>query len=142
MLSLTIHLETDLIIPEDRPGKTGLSSCNFEWQWKRWIEEIGDAFEIRGVYALRPWNLAKAIDLYSEATRQVHKPLYLQGDFHGMTFDGPFDSTRSEIDLVKQHDGLDGYVFYETANITRIDEAGNVEGSGAVAEILGGSLPG
>ena len=44
-----------------------------------------------------------------------------------MTFEGPFDCTRAEIDIVNNHSGLDGYVFYETANITRVNENGKVE---------------
>jgi len=132
---LTIHLETNLLIPDDR-GKISSYPYNFEWQWEKWVKEIGDAFEIRGIFQVRPWNLQKAIDTFSAATRTARKPLYLQGDFHGMAFDGPFDCTRAEIDVVNNHSGLDGYVFYETANITRINDEGRVEGSPEVAEIL------
>ncbi len=109
---------------------------NFEWQWETWVKEIGDAFEIRGIFQVRPWNMVKVIDIFSAATRNVHKPLYLQGDFHGMTFDGPFASSEAEIEMVKNHPGLDGYVFYETANITRLNDNGQLEGSSGIEDIL------
>jgi len=134
--SLTIHLETELILPDDRPGKMNSYPFNFEWQWETWVKEIGNEFEIRGIYQLRPWNFAKVVDVFSAAAHAVHKPVYLQGDFHGMTFEGPFDSTNAEIDRVNTHSGLDGYVFYETANITRINDSGEVEGSPEITDIL------
>jgi hypothetical protein len=133
--SLSIHLETNLLIPDDR-GKISSYPFNFGWQWEKWVKEIGDEFEIRGIFQVRPWNLQKAIDTFSAATRAAGKPLVLQGDFHGMAFEGPFDCTRAEIDIVNNHPGLDGYVFYETANITRINDEGGVEGSPEAAELL------
>ena len=133
--SLAIHLETNLLIPDDR-GKISSYPYNFDWQWEKWVKEIGDEFEIRGVFQVRPWNLQKAIDTFSAATGAVGKPLYLQGDFHGMAFDGPFESIKAETDIVNNHPGLDGYVFYETANITRINDDGEVEGSPEAAGIL------
>jgi hypothetical protein len=134
--SLTVHLETELIMPDDRPRKLNSYPFNFEWQWETWVKEIADEFEIRGIYQLRPWNFSKVVDIFSAATQAANKPLYLQGDFHGMTFDGPFDSTEEEIKIVNSRDELDGYVFYETANITRIDEAGKLEGSQKVINVL------
>ncbi len=134
--SLAVHLETNLLMPDERPGKISSYPYNFEWQWETWVNEIADEFEIRGVYELRPWNLAKAIAIFSQATIAVRKPLYLEGDFHGMSFDGPFASTEAEIEMVKNHPGLDGYVFYETANITRLNENGQLEGSPGIENVL------
>ena len=134
--SLTIHLETELIIPDNRPGKINSYPFNFEWQWETWVKEIADELEIRGIYQLRPWNFEKAVDIFSAVTRTANKPLYLQGDFHGMSFDGPFFSTEAEIDFVKKHPGIDGYVFYETANITRISDADEVEGNQEIVNLL------
>ncbi len=137
--SLTVHLETELIMPDDR-GKQSSLPYNFEWQWKTWVNEIADELEIRGIYQLRPWNFSKAVDLFSAAACAAGKPVYLQGDFHGMTFEGPFASTEAEIELVKNHPGLDGYVFYETANITRINDDGNLEGNSILGEVFKKSL--
>lgn len=133
--SLAIHLETNLLIPDDR-GKISSYPYNFEWQWEKWVKEIGDEFEIRGIFQVRPWNLQKAIDTFSAATSSAGKPLYLQGDFHGMAFEGPFDNIKAETGIVTSHSGLDGYVFYETANITRVNDNGEVEGSPEAADIL------
>lgn len=133
---LTIHLETELLMPDDRPGKLNSYPFNFDWQWEKWVKEIGDEFEIRGIYQLRPWHMEKAIDVFSTAARAVGKPVCLQGDFHGMTFDGPFAGTEAEIDLVKQHENLDGYIFYETANITRLNDNGQLEASPEAAKLL------
>lgn len=137
--SLTIHLETELIIPDDR-GKVSSLPFNFEWQWKTWINEIADELEIRGTYGFRHWNFAKALDMYCSVANAANKPIYLQGDFHGMSFDGPFDCTEEEIKIVNKRDDLNGYVFYETANITRIDEKGDLEGSSDLREVLAKSL--
>ena len=134
--SLTLHLETNLLMPDDRPGKISSYPFNFEWQWETWVKEIADEFEIRGIYELRPWRMKKAIDIFGSATGAAHKPLYLQGDFHGMTFDGPFASVEAEIEIVNSHPGLAGYVFYETANITRLNENGTIEGSSVIPELV------
>lgn len=133
--SLTIHLETELIIPDDR-GKLSSLPYNFEWQWETWIKEIADELEIRGTYGFRPWNFAKALDVFGSVAKAENKPLFLQGDFHGMSFDGPFDCTEEEIKIVNNRDDLDGYVFYETANITRLNDNGEVEGSPGIADLL------
>jgi hypothetical protein len=133
--SLAIHLETNLLIPDDR-GKISTYPYNFEWQWEKWVNEIGDEFEIRGIFQVRPWNLKKTIDTFSAATRLVGKPLYLQGDFHGMAFEGPFDNIKAEVEIVTNDPGLDGYVFYETANITRTNDDSELEGSPEALEIL------
>jgi len=133
--SLTIHLETELIIPDDR-GKLSSLPWNFEWQWETWVTEIADELEIRGTYGFRPWNYTKALDRFGSAAKAANKPLFLQGDFHGMSFDGPFDCTEEEIKTVNSRDDLHGYVFYETANITRINDAGKLEGCQEVKNIL------
>ena len=127
--TLTIHLETELLMPDDRPGKVSSYPFNFEWQWEKWVKEIGDEFEIRGIFQLRPWHLDKAIDVFGAATRTSGKPICLQGDFHGMAFDGPFVSMEAEMELVKRNENLDGYIFYETANITRLNDDGQLEAS-------------
>jgi hypothetical protein len=133
---MVIHLNSDMLFLDDRPGKLTALPYNFEWQWETWVKEIADELEFRGIFKLRPWHLQQALDIFSHATRKAGKPFYLQGDFHGMTFDGPFARTEAEINLVKNHDGLDGYVFYETANVTEINEKGELEGSREIADIL------
>lgn len=134
--SLTVHLETELLIPDNRPGKMNSYPFNFEWQWETWVQEIADEFEIRGIYQLRPWNFKKAVDTFSAVANAANKPIYLQGDFHGMSFEGPFFSSEAEIDFVNNHSGLDGYVFYETANITRVNNSGEVEESSEIINLL------
>ena len=133
--SLTVHLETELIIPDDR-GKPSSLPFNFEWQWETWAKEIADELEIRGTYGFRPWNFTKALDVFGSAAKAANKPLFLQGDFHGMSFDGPFDCTEEEIKTVNSRDDLEGYVFYETANITQINENDELEGSLGIVSIL------
>lgn len=133
---LVHHLETDILMPDDRPAKLNSLPPNFTWEWEKWVSDLADEFEIRGIYQLRPWNFMNVVDTYSSAVRAAGKLLYLQGDFHGMDYDGPFGSTEAEVELVRQHDGLDGYVFYETANITRVNEAGEVEGNPDVVSII------
>lgn len=134
--SMVHHLLAAMLMPDDRPGRLGPFSYNFDWQWEIWIKEIADELEFRGGYMLRPWNLKKALDIFSAKTREAGKPLYLQGDFHGITFEGPYQSTGEELKLVKNHPGLDGYVLYETANFTRVNDNGEVEGSPVMLDTL------
>lgn len=134
--TLTIHLEPELLMPDDRPRKLSSYPFNFEWQWRKWVKEIGNEFEIRGIFQLRPWNMDKAINIFGKLARGAGKPICLQGDFHGMSFEGPFDSLEAELELVKKHKYLDGYIFYETANITRLNDNGKIEGSFRAADML------
>jgi hypothetical protein len=134
--SMAHHLLVSMLMPDDRPGRLGPFSYNFDWQWEIWIKEIADELEFRGGFMLRPWNLKKALDVFSEKAREAGKPLYLQGDFHGITFEGPYQSTAEELNLVKEHPGLDGYVLYETANFTRVNDSDEVEGSPKMMDVL------
>lgn len=133
---ITIHLLSNMLMPDNRPGKLNSLPPNFEWQWETWVKEIADDLEFRGVFKLRPWNLDKVLDIFSSATRAAKKPLYLQGDFHGRAFDRPFTSTKDELERVINHDRLDGYILYETANFTRVNEEGDVEGSPEIIKVL------
>lgn len=134
--AITIHLNSAMLFPDDRPGKLTALPFNFEWQWETWVKEIADELEFRGIFKLRPWHLQEALDIFSAVTRSAGKPFYFQGDFHGIVFDGPFDSTAAEIDLVNDYAGLDGYVLYETANFTRVNEKGELEGSPGIVDVL------
>jgi len=138
--AMTVHLYPDMILLNDRPDKLNSLPRNFEWQWKIWVKELADELEFRGVFRLRPWHLQQAMDVFSTVTREAGKPFYFQGDFHGLSFHGPFYSTAEEIDWVKGYSGLDGYVLYETANFTRINEDGEVEGSPEMVNLLKISL--
>lgn len=129
------HLHTNMVIPDDR-GRLSSLPPNFEWQWQKWIYEIADEFEIRGGFMLRPWHLNQAIDLFSSITTEANKPLYYQGDFHGMTYNGPFNVTKEEIELVNRHRGLDGFVLYETANYTKLNDEGHITPSPEHAHII------
>jgi hypothetical protein len=85
---------------------------------------------------LRPWNLAWVLDTFSAVTQRANKPFYYQGDFHGMTFEGPFNITEEEISLVDNHPGLDGIVLYETANFIKLNDDGNVVASSKFKDIV------
>ena len=124
-----------MLIPDDR-GRISALPPNFEWQWETWVNEIADELEFRGGFMMRPWNLTKVLDTYSTVTRQANKPFYYQGDFHGMTFEGPFNITKEEIKLVNSNPGLDGLVLYETANYTKMDEDGKITGSPEHAAVI------
>ncbi len=133
--NINLHLNTGILWLDDRKPTIALPP-NFEWQWQTWIKEIGDEFELRGHYSLRPWKLRNTIETFGNAAHAVGKPFYLQGDFHGMTFEGPFDRTRNEIKRVKSSPELDGFVMYETANYTRLTDNYRIEKSPEMAEIV------
>jgi hypothetical protein len=122
---ISIHLEAQMIHKDDR-GRLPYLPPNVEWQWQTWVHEIGDEFEFRGGWSLRPWNRDKVIDIFSAVTQKAQKPLVYQSDFHSREFNSPNPNTAEEIRLVKRHPGLDGYVLYETALFTRIDKSGHM----------------
>ena len=133
---MVLHLHSELLILDERPNKACALPPNFEWQWEKWVAEIADELEFRGIFKLRPHSLDKVLNIFGTATRKAGKPFYLQGDFHGRSFERPFLSTQAELELVKKRDVLDGYVLYETANFTRINENGEVEGSPELLKVL------
>jgi hypothetical protein len=45
-------------------------------------------------------------------------------------------STKAELELVNKHDALDGYVLYETANFTRVNDEDKVVGSPELIKVL------
>ena len=124
---ITLHLHAGMLMPDDR-GRLSPLPPNFEWQWETWVREIADELEFRGVYKLRPWNLKRVLDTFSFVTRASNKSLYFQSDFHSYRNDeGRKHAKRQEIELVKNDPGLDGFVLYETANYTRLNENGSIE---------------
>lgn len=134
--SLTIHLNAQMLLPDDRPTRLNYIPPNFEWRWETWVNEIADDLELRGVWSLRPWNLRQVLETFSAATRAAGKPFYYQGNMKELHFDGTHEFTSREIDMIKQYPAVDGFVLYETANFTRMNEAGEIVGSPGVAEVL------
>ncbi len=134
---ITIHLNSDMLMPDERGlGRLPAMPPNFEWQWETWVKEIADDLEFRGIWKLRPWSLDKVTDIFSSVTSKAGKSLYMQGDFHGMTFEGTFLATKDEIQRVNSHPGLNGFVMYETAYFTRVNENGKVEVSPGMLDLI------
>ena len=133
---IVLHLHSKLLMPDERPLKLSALPPNFDWQWESWIKEIADELEFRGVFKLRPQNLDKALSIFGTAVKEADKSFYFQGDFHGLCWEKPYLSTESELEMVGDNTLLDGYVLYETANFTRINEKGEVEGSPELLKIL------
>ncbi len=134
--NITIHLLSNLIMPDNRPNKLPSLPPNIQWQWKTWVKEIADELEFRGVFKVRPENLDRILNIFATAAENANKPFYFQGDFHGVAFERPFLSTESELQMVKGNDEIKGYVLYETANFTRINEEGKIEGSPELLKVL------
>jgi hypothetical protein len=125
--TMMVHLNAEMLMPDNR-GRQSPLPPNFEWQWENWVNEIADELEFRGGYMLQPWNLNKALDLFSAATRAANKPLYYQSDFHSMTnSEGRMLRKKQEVELVKNHQGFDGLVLYTTNNYTIMNENGGIE---------------
>lgn len=134
--SLTIHLYAQMLAPDDRPTHLNYLPPNFEWQWETWVKEIADDLELRGVWTLRASNLRQVLDTFSAVARAAGKPLHFEANQKELTFAGPYEFTGREIDMVKEHPGVAGYVLYETATITRTNEAGEIEGSPDLANLI------
>ncbi len=123
---LTLHLHSELLMADDRfESRNSIPSLppNIEWQWQTWVNEIADDLEFRGSFKLQPWNLQKALDIFSAVTHVANKPFYFQSDFHSYPSDeGRKQVKLEEIALVKKYPRIDGFVLYETANFTYKDE--------------------
>lgn len=139
--NFTIHLYAQMIAPDDRPWRLNYLPPNFDWQWETWVKEIADDLEFRGVWTLRPWNLRRVLDTFSAVCAAAGKPLYYQGNQKELSFDGPLHFTQAEIDMVKSRTDLDGYVLYETATISRMDDAGEIVGSPQVEALIRKEFP-
>lgn len=120
--SITIHLYSQMLMPDDRSSQLSYIPPNFEWQWEKWIQEIADDLEFRGAWTLRPWNLRQVLETFASVTRQYGKPFYYQGNMKELGFKGPYHFTASELEMISQHPGVDGFVLFETANFTKLIE--------------------
>jgi hypothetical protein len=133
---LSIQLYSQMLMPDDRVGRTNYIPPNFEWQWETWVREIADELEFRGAWTLRPENLRQVVETFSAATRAANKPFYFQGNMKEINFDGPFHFTRTEIDWTNNEPGLNGFVLYETNHFTRLNKNGQIEGSQELKKLL------
>lgn len=133
--SMTVHLYSQMLIPDDRITQLNYIPPNFDWQWQTWIREIADDLEFRGAWTLRPWNLRQALETFYDVTQACNKPFYFQGNMKELKFDGPYHFTAAEIDMVRENPAIDGYVLYETANFTKMDQE-KIIGSSSLAALL------
>lgn len=134
--SLTIHLYAQMLMPDDRFARLSYIPPNIEWQWETWVREIADDLEFRGAWTLRPWNLRQVLDTFSMVTSAAKKPFYFQGNMKELGYEGPHTFTQGELDMVRNTPGMDGFVLYETANFTRLNEKGQINGSIDLASLL------
>ncbi len=126
---LTIHLYSQMLLPDERSDRMAYIPHNFEWQWETWIRELADDLEFRGAWTFRSWNLRQVLDRFSAVAVEANKPLYFQGNMKELNFDGPHHFTAGEIDMVTNDPLMGGFVLYETAHFTRADKEGKIEGS-------------
>jgi hypothetical protein len=136
--TLVIHLYSQMLMPDDRIGRMNYLPPNFEWQWKTWVREIADELEFRGAWTLRPWNLRQVLETFAEVTSAANKPFCFQGNMKELGFNGPFQYqfTRNELEMVQNNKEYNGFVLYETANFTRINKDGTLEGSPLLDKVL------
>ena len=134
--SITIHIFSQMLAPDDRRGRLSYIPPNFDWQWKTWVDEIADDLEFRGVFTLQPWHIKQVLETIIETTTKANKPLHFQGDFHRMTFDGPNHRTQEEIDMVSNYPGVDGFCLYETHLFTKMNKNSELKLSPNIKEII------
>jgi len=133
--SITIHLYSQMLMPDDRSTQLSYIPPNFDWQWETWVREIADDLEFRGAWTLRPWNLRQVVETFSSVTQAGNKPFYFQCNMKELGFAGPHRFTAAEIEMVKRHPALDGLVLYETANFTQMQKD-EIFGSADLASLL------
>ncbi len=124
--SITVHIFAQMLAPDDRHRRLSYIPTNFEWQWETWVREIADDLEFRGVFTLQPWHVKQVLETMLDVTRKSNKPLYFQGKFHEISFDGPNNRTREELDLISNYPDLGGFCLYETHLITKMNKEGRI----------------
>lgn len=138
--SLIIHLYSQMLMPDDRIGRTNYLPPNFEWQWETWVKEIADELEFRGAWTFRPENLRQVLETYSAITQKANKPFYFQGNMKELSsaFDGSsrYRFTQEELEMVQNQPEYHGFVLYETANFTRINENADLDGNTDLEKLL------
>ncbi|HAZ02169.1 MAG: hypothetical protein A2W90_23795 [Bacteroidetes bacterium GWF2_42_66] len=136
--TFVIHLYSQMLMPDDRSGRTNYIPPNFEWQWKTWIREIADELEFRGAWMLRPENLRQVLETFAVETSDANKPFYFQGNMKELGLNGPYEYkfTRNELEMVQNNPAYSGFVLYETANFTRVKENADLEESPDLEKLL------
>jgi hypothetical protein len=136
--NLTIHLYSQMLMPDDRGTHLNYIPPNFEWQWETWIRDIADDLEFRGAWTLRPWNLRQVLETFGAVTKEAGKPFYFQGNMKENGYGNPsgYRFTGQELELVKSNPLFDGFVLYETANFTRMDKYGRLEENPELEEFV------
>ncbi len=129
--NLTIHLYSQMLLPDDRGTHLNYIPPNFEWQWETWVREIADDLEFRGAWTLRPWNLRQVLETFGAVTKAAGKPFYFQGNMKELGYRNPdrYQVTARELEMVQNNPLFDGFVLYETANFIRQHPDGQLDGS-------------
>lgn len=134
--SISIQLYSQMLMPDDRIGRTNYIPPNFEWQWETWVKEIADELEFRGAWTLRPENLRQVVETFVHVVREAGKPFYFQGNMKEISFGGPFHFTEAELESISKNPSINGFVLYETANFIRLNKTGRMEGSPGLGNLL------
>jgi hypothetical protein len=134
--TFSIQLYSQMLMPDDRVGRSNYIPPNFEWQWEKWVNEIADELEFRGAWTLRPENLRQVVETFSAVTRAANKPFYFQGNMKEMSFYGPFHFTKMELEKVMNDSAMQGFVLYETNLFTRLNNKKQIEGSPELENLL------
>jgi hypothetical protein len=135
-----IHLYSQMLMPDDRTGRSNYMPPNFEWQWETWVDEIADALEFRGAWTLRPQNLRQVLETFSAVTTKANKPFYFQGNMKELNsaFDDQsrYQFTKAELEMINNNPEYAGFVLYETASFLKINRNGDIEKNNDLGELL------
>lgn len=133
---LTIHIYSQMLMPDDRPEQLSYIPPNIDWQWETWVRDIADDVELRGAWSLRPWNLRQVVETISRVTREAGKPFYFQGNMKEIKYDWPLDITAAELDMMSRHPEIHGFVLYETAHFASMSKEGIVKQNPDLEKLL------
>lgn len=119
---LGVHVHGDGIPMDDRQGRLWASILqNIDWQWERWVRQLADYVEFRGVDMMRQENLSPLLARIARVTSEAGKPLFVQST-RGRSFlpmEGPATALEREMAWVSQLAGVTGYNLYELATFSR-----------------------
>lgn len=130
-----VHLSAELLGRADE-NRVEPFVRNLDFQWQTWLREFADFAVFRGAMGNRAESIRRIIDRFGLACREAGRPLIYQSNRRYYTSAGPYPYHDWELSWVLQHPDVAAYQLYETASFTRLDEAGRLAGSPAIADLV------
>lgn len=119
-----VHVAANFLCHVDRNPEHTHVIRNLDWQWERWVRECADCVQLRGTSLLRQENAREVVARVGLVAHEAGVPMIMPG------VPARHDC---ELECFLEHPAITGYMLYESANFTRINDAGEFEGDPDIA---------